>query len=208
MLSVLARKVIRAVQSSMLDLLIVRLWPLFIFFQSLGPAGHVPGYAVIVASIWATMAVLTFLIWFLGYLAVHNIRKGQLVFERIQGAPTNGFDVWLDPPMSGLSTPNLLARSMVFLGAYSDHKTAWRNMPTIIVYLVISCFAFVVLVFPEYAASMSPILNSESARRFTFWGSFTSIAAISLRMWATEGRRRLDGAPMRRQPFQKLISAS
>ena len=182
------------VQSLMLDILLARSWPLFIFYQAFARKAGVSGYTVTVVSLWTILVLLLVLAWLLGFLAVYGSGKRRFALDRLSDAPSNGFEAWVDPPMFGVWPSPVLVRIVRTIGPNARAGLTWQNGLVGLTYLGAICLAFLVFFAPHHAAAMYPMPDTNSARQATFWGCLAVTAVIILRTWAAEGRRRLEGA--------------
>jgi hypothetical protein len=188
----LARHWIDAIQNSLLGALLVRLWPILPLVQWAAFEESPPRHPEYLADAWSGIAVLAFLAWTLGFMAIHAKPKGRWAIERIQGAPRNAFEVWSVPPAGGLKPPRLMKAIVMALGQTSFRESVWRRwfVPTFlfgaIALLLLSKFDQAML------ASVSPSLAGPGVRIGLFWGVSAVMVASILRTWAVDCRKRLE----------------
>lgn len=174
-----ARNLISAVQNTMLDKLLLRLfslWWLVVLWQS----QMTNDFFRVVGALFLAWLVVFGLAWLLGAIA-----------NRTDGAdsPPNGFAAWSHPPEKGLRPPQPLRAIVLTLG---------RNGPKWLAPFTFAIFlASVALLWTLSSESaffwprIHPALADLSNRQLVSLGLSVLILLWSLRMWAVEQRERL-----------------
>ena len=198
----LARKLIEAIQNSLLDKLFMRLWPILYIIQlavyEKGPPLRMD-HVLITYAFGAFICVLAFvfLAWALGILAIYERPKGRSALERIHDAPRNGFEVWSVPPVGGRKPPRLARAIVMALGQTRSRKTVRRDWLPFILWLAAMALLLLRYFDQAWLAPVSPYLVGPGARDGILWGVLAIMFIAVLRAWAVDCRKQLGAdAPM------------
>lgn len=186
-----ARKLIAAVQHSLMGALLVRLWPALWIISLLGDRPGRPTNPLLLVMLPAA-ALLLFLAWFVGFLAVHRRPAGRAMPERLYDAPSNSFEAWAEIPRGGLKPPRLIRSLVMSLGRKDSKPVVWVwgtvSMScggVLSVLIVMSYFDNAAL------ASISPALATASAQTTQVLCLAVLTAAVVVRRWAVDYRDQL-----------------
>ncbi len=187
----LARKIIDAVQNSMLGSLLVRLvwpcgWLIWLVFDNLSPDGidfslMGPVFVLLLSSV--------FLIWLLGTFANRRPRSA-LSLERVQDEPANGFDAWSELPAGGLRPPPLTRWIVTAIGESPELRRSWIGFGLGMASLT---SAFALAVFDsDFWEGMHPALGDPSVRLLPALACVAIFIGTVIRNWASDQRRSLE----------------
>lgn len=196
----LARKIIDAVQNAMLDRLVVRLSPLWAVL-SLWEGRRGDQSPDLIGALLLILLVLLALGWALGAMANRRPRPPGRALERLQKAPSNGFEAWTEPPADGLRPPTLLRWLVMTLGSRRS-RASWTLLISVASFL--SAFGLLIALAhaPEaFWANLHPVLSDLSVRDALWIGATAILVLQMLRQWADEQRDRLEpGEVLHGQP--------
>jgi len=186
-----ARKIIDAIQHSLLGPLLVQLlwcsWLAWIVFDSLSPYAlpHTVALPVLVMIPGGL-----FLAWLLGALANRRRRpRSAPPLERLQMDPSNGFEAWSELPVGGLRPPGLMRWIVTTLGARPDEGRRWIEFALHTVSVAV-CLALI-LGDPEAWWRVHPALATPSSRLPLGIAFIAILTVLAVRNWASVQRRLL-----------------
>jgi len=186
-----ARKIIDAVQNSMLGSLLVRLlwpcgWLVWTVFDSLAPDVF---DAAVVGSFLILLACGLFLIWLLGAFANRRPRSGR-VLEGLQDPPDNGFAAWSELPAGGLRPPPLMRGLVTALGESPGHRRSWIGVIPVLVAPALA--VSLAVAGSSFWQGVHPALGDPSTRLFLALACTGILAAFWIRDWASDQRKQLE----------------
>jgi hypothetical protein len=187
----LARKIIEAIQHSMLDRLLLRsipLWPVGSFWD----ARHPEYGSAIMTSILFAMLGLFGIAWILGAIANSRPRLPKEASGRSRESHSNGFEAWSEEPIGGLRPPAFLRWIVMRLGSRRD-RPEWAFLIEFVGFLS----AFVLLwalakLSDTFWSNLHPALANASVQGSLWIGATVLIVLVVLRQWAAEQRNRLE----------------
>ena len=190
-MSGLARRLVEAVQHSLLGALLVRLWLPLWMINFVVDQSNPRDDEVFLSSVISVTAVVMFLAWLLGVLAIDRTPKGRTALERCQDAPTNTFEVWTQCPVGGLRPPRLIRSLVIILGRTDSQKGVWEELlvcilPIALSFLILAVYSNGVL--PDHA---NPFLANPSVRTNLIWCMVGLSVAACVRSWAIRYRKLL-----------------
>ncbi|MGA0546057.1 hypothetical protein ACO2Q1_12345 [Brevundimonas sp. VNH65] len=186
----LARKLIDAIQNTLLDGLIFRL--LNMLMASLAAARlsgveTAPDYAFL--FLIPAFIGLIFMAWLLGFLANRSQPPATTPLARLHQPRRNGFEAWHDPPAGGLNPPVFFRRFVKVL----SRANRWLAVPAWIGWIV----GLLALVAPSWPSPEWRAMDGGVLDRYADL-IFASVLALGLLlsflMWASESNRRLTSA--------------
>ncbi len=191
-MSGLARRLVEAVQHSLLGALLVRLcWPLSMIFlvdSQLKP--HNPAFF---ASALFGAVIMTILAWLIGILAIYQKPRARMALERVADAPANAFGVWSQRPAGGLRPPQVTRSLVMILGRPNSQKAVWIGRLA----SALAAVAFVALMAASCSngallVRISPSLAKDPSIRVGLICCVGILAAaVSVRDWAVNCRKLL-----------------
>ena len=193
-----ARKIIDAVQNTMLDRLFIRLTPCW-GVALLWDGGRM---SEITAGFVAVAALVLFIAWVLGALARLGPRKDRSALLRLHDMPENGFAVWGRPPEGGIRPPHPMRWLVRILGAPdSEPRPVWVGLLMFGLLLVLLILTWAVATKPAEFWREAPWLAIPSNRIAVLSGATVLVLALAIRDWASEQRALLEErAPPRPAP--------
>lgn len=186
----LARKIIDAIQNSLVgDLVMKLIWPFgylcVAFTEDVAfPTGGSPllgPYAVLLlASI--------FLIWLLGTIAKTAPRRPMIshLSDRVTRPPENGFETWSQPPANGLHPPEFMRRIVETIGGTrhpKDQKFGWLSVAFVIAAILLAAS---IGEFPGFWSKAHPLFTSAPMRLVIIQACLLVLLVFQVRQWATE----------------------
>lgn len=192
----LARKIIDAVQNTMLDKLVAKLIPLLwiwlIWDQMQPERGVVFPLAAAVAGLGLVIGA-----WGLGALANRRPRPARPgPYDRLHETPPNGFAAWDEPPEGGLRPAPVMRRLVAVLGARS--RGDWSVFAGFLLFFALGAAVWTLgRSSAGFWASVHPTLVETAARADLVAVAGGLLAVVMVRHWATEQRERLDPSPAR-----------
>jgi hypothetical protein len=196
-----ARKIIDAVQNTMLDKLFLRLFPLL----GLATLWDKAGSPDIGAGLVLLIGLLFFVAWVLGAIARLKPQTERCPLHRLQDRPENGFEVWGRPPDGGLRPPRFMRWLVTTLAADAGrHPSGWRALLGFALILAALVFTGAVVTKPPEFWPDAPWLAGPSTRFVLLTGATALVAAGLVRGWATEQRARLEDRPPPPPPSSTL----
>lgn len=186
----LARNLIDAIQNTLLDSLVFRLFNMVFVTLSatiLYEIGPMQVYAVLILI--PTWIGLIFFAWLLGYTANRLPRPATTAFERLHRPNRNGFDAWHNPPAGGLNPSPFLRRLVTVL----SRANRWLSAPVSLGWLA-GLLALYALSFssPEWLAMDGAWLDQHAALILGFALAFGLL--LSLLAWGRDSQQRVDTA--------------
>jgi hypothetical protein len=195
----LARKWIVAIQNSLLDALLVRLWLIVPVLDLADSGGRRTQDS---AGAFLFFVLLGFLGWVMGFLAIHERPKGRWALERMQNAPINGFEVWSVLPAGGLKPPPLTKAIVMALGQPRPRRMTWLSWGAATVFTAAIVVLSLSRLDQSLLKSVSPSLADPDVRAGLSWGVLTFMLASILRGWAVHCRERLEADVEAGGPFR------
>lgn len=190
-----ARKIIDAIQHSMLGSLLVRLvwpcgWLIWLVFDKLSPNGLDYRF---VGPFLLLLLISVFLIWLLGTFANRRPRSA-LSLERVQDEPANGFDAWSELPEGGLRPPPLTRWIVTAIGESPELRRSWIGFGVGMASLAL---AFALAVFDsEFWEGIQPALGDPSVRLLPAMAFVAIFIGAVIRNWASDQRKSLEPQPV------------
>lgn len=191
----LARKIIDAIQNSLIgDLVMKLIWPFgYLWVTLTEKVAFAPSSSSLLGAYFVVLSVGIFLIWLLGTIAKTAPRLSSVrhLSDRVTRPPDNGFETWSQPPADGLRPPRFLRRVVEAIGGtkpLKDQKFSWLFLAFVIGMLALaSCLAL----FPNFWAGTHSLLASEATRLMLVQACLLVLAAFQVRQWATDQKLRL-----------------
>lgn len=186
----LARKIIDAIQHSLLGTLLVQLlwpcaWLFWVVLDELAPetTDSLPTLIILVL-----LPVGLFLFWLVGALANRRRAPGTPL-EKLHVERANGFEAWQELPEGGLRPPRVMRWIVTVLGASPERK---GSLPEFLLVMTSMGLAFTLAALgPDFWTRIHPELESLSLRRTLALSFATLFALLIIRNWATNQRRLL-----------------
>lgn len=177
----------------MLDRLALQLFPLFgvlsLWEERLGNQS-----LSLIGSLLLVVLVLFAVGWALGAMANRRPRPREGALERLQKAPSNGFEAWAEPPAGGLRPPTILRWLVMTIGGRRG-QASWTALISVAFFL--SAFGLLIALAhasETFWANLPPMLSKSSVRDALWIGATASLVFQMLRQWANEQRDRLEPA--------------
>lgn len=191
----LARKIIDAIQNSLVgDLLVKLYWPLGYMWAALTERAVYPDFSKpLIASWLAAGAIGVCLAWLLGKIAktAPRLTKDGFLMDQVARPLENGFQTWSQPPADGLRPPRLMRRFVEVIGEtkpLGEQKLGWLSFS----FLISTVLVGISLVFlPKFWFEIHPLFASEPTRIVLVQTCLIVLVAFQVRQWATEQKRRL-----------------
>jgi hypothetical protein len=189
----LARKIIDAVQNSMLDKLVARLFPLlwvFTFWDRLAPSDSWTGFMILIFALLGLFA----LYWVIGAIADEPPRpRRRRPFDQLHERPVDGFSAWEKLPPEGLRPPALIRCLVMTLGVRGP---SWIS---VIEVLALPCtFGLTwMLAYKSgtFWTGVHQALAEQTVREQVFLAAAVVLTVLILRGWAVEQRQRISPSP-------------
>lgn len=192
-----ARKIIEAVQNSLLDRLLFRSFPLFWtlwMWGELQPERDLPFQAPFLLG----FIVLFGLAWLLGAAADRRPRSRN-PYDRAHDRSPDAFDAWEEQPRAGLRPPGFMRALVTILGA--GRSSHWLTFLTSLLFLAVLAFTPALVWIPDAVwGDVHPALSDSLARADLMGIIAIAMAILLVRIWAVEQRGRLDPTPARAGP--------
>lgn len=185
-----ARKIIDAVQNSLLDKLVARLFPIAPVTLAALPRPETYEHLDVAASIVGLFILGGIAMWVIGFIANRRPRPRKIgPLDKLHETPPNGFAAWSEPPEGGLRPYRPMLALIRLLGPAAGNR-------------VIGLATFVVVLL-----ALSVILAATLPRQplLEAWGSpwvqtrlvpalLGLVGLLTIHAWATEQRVRLNPA--------------
>jgi len=187
-----ARRLVSAVQNSLLGDLVGRLFFLVLWLQWPVVGDNSPAHFQAYATTFACFLVFIVLTWAIGFVSIHEKPRGRWLLERIRDAPRNGFEVWTRTPAGGPRPPRLIRAIVMALGRTGPRDSGWfRKM---LGAYALAALAFILLRHFDRAAlaSLNPTFAGPGFYMGVFWTIMAVVIAAALRSWAVDSRKRLE----------------
>lgn len=202
----LARKIIDAIQNSLVgDLLVKLYWPLGYMWVALTERAAYPDLGKPLIASWLVLGVVgVCLAWVLGKIAKTSPRltNDGILMDQVARPLENGFQTWSQLPTDGLRPPRVMRRIVEVIGGtkrVGDHKFGWISF----VFLMGSMLLAVSLVlFPGFWSDRHPLLALETTRIVLVQACLLVLVVFQVREWATDQKQRLAAQS------QTLVTAS
>ena len=187
----LARKIIEAIQHSMLGSLLVRLvwpccWLVWLVFDNLSPDGVDYG---LMGPCLVLLLSSVFLIWLLGTFANRRPRSA-LPLERVQDDSANGFEAWYELPAGGLRPPPLIRWIVTTIGHPPQLPGSWIGFGTAMSSMTLA-FALAVLD-SNFWTGIYPPMGDPSDRLVPALAFVAVFTGTVIRNWASDQRKNLE----------------
>lgn len=179
-----ARNLIDAIQHAMLDKLLLRLLPL-LWFCSLG----IPADSDLSMAVVAACLCLFALAWMIGAVANSRPRSGPRGLADEHSSPPNGFAAWSEEPPEGLKPPRLMRGVVMTLSA---GDTTWLGLASVATVMGSGVLLWSLYEGHSLWAALHPALAESTGRQWASIVVTALVAALLLRSWAVEQRRRLE----------------
>lgn len=202
----LARKIIDAVQNTMLDSLLSRLVGL-LWIGSIWQSQMQSDGMEVMATILIATGVIFALAWMLGALANRrpSPRKGPL--QRLHQPPANGFEAWSELPAGGLRPPKLVRAAIMMLGTRKSRFSGWVRLMSFCAFLLaIGLIWALPNRPPSFWAGIHPWLSDTSVHDRLWAACAGLVVFLTIQSWATEQRARLEPTPIPMPPVSDWVS--
>ena len=185
-----ARKIIDAVQNSMLDRLLLRylvLWPVGSFWDE---RNSEYGSGIMATVLFALLGLFG-IAWILGALANRRPQRTEGAYRRLQESHSNGFEAWSEEPAGGLRPPSFLRWIVMSLGNRWDRPT-WAFLTEFLGFIA----AFVLLwslanLSDAFWADLHPALANAAGQDILWISATVLLVFVVFRLWAGEQRDRI-----------------
>lgn len=190
----LARKIIDAIQNSLVGDLVARLvWPApYLWWQvtdHLTPGGldWRISAGVFLVTIMGFLAA-----WVVGAVAETPRRPKKKEFsDHVDVAIWNGFGAWSFPPHKDLSPPVFMRRIVDFLGRSNANPKGVFSIVALAAILVGLFLPLGLMLFPQFFANAHPWLADAGHRLLVAQSCLAIFVASQIRQWATVHKHRL-----------------
>jgi hypothetical protein len=188
-----ARKIIDAVQNSMLDKLVARLFPLlwvFTFWDRLAASDSWTGFMILIFALLGLFA----LYWVIGAIADEPPRpRRRRPFDQLHERPVDGFSAWEKLPPEDLRPPALIRCLVMTLGVRGPR---WMS---VIEVLALPCALGLTWMLAyksgTYWTGVHQALAQQTVREQVFLATAVVLTVLILRGWAVEQRQRISPSP-------------
>ncbi|MDP3368941.1 MAG: hypothetical protein Q8M32_03740, partial [Brevundimonas sp.] len=188
-----ARKIIDAVQNSMLDRLAVQLLPLLwisSMWEQLSPSESGAGSLILILGVIG----LLMLHWLLGAIADRPpMPRRRTPYDSLHEHSGSSLGAWEQQPEGGLRPPTLIRSLVMMLGVRG------RRWVTVIEVLMFFCaFALAWMLARQSGTFRSGVhqgLEQQALREQIFLAASMIVTVLSIRFWAVEQRQRLHPSP-------------
>lgn len=192
-----ARRIIDAVQNSLMDRLVLRTHLLLVAASLWSKATSGPED---LTAFWVipTLLILLVLIWLIGAIANRRPRP-RTPHDRVHAPPANGFEAWQELPEGGLRPPGIMRRLVAGLAFGRASPSA--DFLAGVLGLGVLAVLFALAHAPDADwSNIHPALADPTIRVRLASACVALIALVTLRQWAVEQSKRLDptletGAP-------------
>lgn len=191
----LARKIIDAIQNSLVGDLVIKLyWPVGYLWVAATEQVAYPDLSKTPMAIYFAIGVPgILLIWILGKAAKTAPRLSDegIMLDQIARPLENGFQTWSQPPANGLRPPRAMRRIVEAIGGpkpLGDQKFGWLSGVFLIAAMLV---AISLVLFPNVWSDAHPFFASEPTRLVLIQACLLILVAFQVRQWATEQKCRL-----------------
>lgn len=190
----LARKIIDAIQNSLVGDLVARLvWPTsYLWWQvtdHLTPGGldwriNVGVFLLIIVGFLAA--------WVLGAIATTSKRPKKRYFsDHVDTAIWNGFGGWSLPPHEDLRPPVFMRRIVDVLGRPNANSKGIFSILAFAAAITVLLLPISLMLFPAFFANAHPWLADAGHRLLVAQSCLAILVAFQIRQWATMQKHRL-----------------
>jgi hypothetical protein len=198
----IARKIIQAVQNTMLDKLFLRLIP-FWGVAVLWDGGKTSEISI---ALFLLAGLVFFVAWSLGAFALLKPPTGRSALQRLHDTPENGLEVWSHPPEGGIRPPRIMRVFVRTLGVGdSGPRPEWFSVLTVALFVPVAVFTVAVATKPPEFWRDAPWLAIPSNRVAILGGATIVVVAFVVRNWASEQRALLENRPSVRPSPSRLV---
>ncbi|RZJ16414.1 MAG: hypothetical protein EON91_13400 [Brevundimonas sp.] len=192
----IARRIIDAVQNSLLDRLALQMT------QVLGPVlflGTMGSTVWMRTTLWLipAMLVLVALAWLLGALANRRPRprpRPRSPYDGLHELPANGIEAWKELPAEGLRPPRAMRKLVMTLAL--GRALPWTGVLSTALYLgAVAMLLGLAQTSSAFGADINPTLSDPETRVKLGDACIILIALLALRRWAVEQCDRLAPLP-------------
>ena len=191
----LARKIIDAIQNSLVgDLVMKLIWPFgYLWVTLTEEVAFAPSSSSLLGAYFVVLSVGIFLIWLLGTIAKTAPRPSSVrhLSDRVIRPPDNGFETWSQPPADGLRPPRFLRRVVEAIGGtrhLKDQKFGWLSLAFVIASILLAAS---IGLFPAFWSKAHPLFTSATMRLVIIQACLLVLLVFQIRQWATEQKLRL-----------------
>ncbi|MDP2765716.1 MAG: hypothetical protein Q8O54_12870 [Brevundimonas sp.] len=189
----LARKIIDAVQNTMLDKLVARLVPLLwisFLWERLSPSESGTASLILIFGVLGLLA----LHWVLGTIADQPPKPRQrTAYDHVHDHPTSAFAAWDQPPEEGLRPPALIRSLVMTLGV---RVPSWFSVIEGLMFICGITLAWMLAYKSEaFWSGVHQALAQQALREQLFLTAAVAVTGLLIRLWAVEQRQRLSSAP-------------
>lgn len=190
----LARKIINAIQNSLVGDLVARLvWPTsYLWWQVTDQL--TPGRLDwrISAGVVLVMVGGFLSVWVLGAVATTPKRPKKRYFsDHVDTAIWNGFGGWSLPPHEDLRPPVFMRRLVEALGSPNAKPQGILVIPAVAIAISVLLLPFGLIWFPQFFADAHPWLADAGHRLLLAQACLAIFVAFQIRQWATVQKHRL-----------------
>lgn len=184
-----ARKIIDAVQNSMLDRLAVQLLPLLgmsSMWEQLSPSESGAGSLILILGVVG----LLMLHWLLGAIADRSPKpRRRTPYDPLHEHPGSSIGAWDQQPEGGLRPPSTIRWLVMILGV---RGRSWIPVIEVSMFFFAMGIAWLLARKSEtFWSGVHEVLAQQAAREQVFLAASVAVAVLSIRFWAVEQRRRL-----------------
>ncbi|MDP2116278.1 MAG: hypothetical protein Q8J71_02650 [Brevundimonas sp.] len=188
-----ARKIIDAVQNTMLDKLAVRLVPLLwvsFLWEQLAPSESGTVSLILIFGVLGLLA----LHWVLGTIADQPPKpRRRKAYDHVHEHPPSAFAAWDQPPEDGLRPPALIRSLVMALGVRGP---SWFSVIEGLMLICAMTLAWMLAYKSEtFWSGVHQALAQQSLREQLFLTAAVTVTGLSIRLWAVEQRQRLSPSP-------------
>jgi len=188
-----ARKIIDAVQNSMLDRLVVQLLPLLwmsSMWDELSPSESGAGSLILILGALG----LLMLHWLLGAIADEPPGpRRRTPYDSLQKHPDSSIGAWDQQPADGLRPPALIRSLIMLLGV---RGRSWISLIEVLLFFAAFALAWMLARKSEtFWSGVHQVLAQQGLREQIFLAASAAVTVLSIRFWAVEQRQRLSSSP-------------
>lgn len=190
----LARKIIDAIQNSLVGDLVARLfWPIgylwLIVTNAITPDDLNLWFAIGAAVFWIFGA---FTIWLLGALANRSLkRRKRYLSDPGVPLPANGFEAWEIPPQDGLRPPAFMRKLVNILGAQDVRSKDVSRAVFLSLFIALIALMGGLAFSPQFFEKVHPWFASTEHRLLLVHACLVGLTALQIRQWAVDQKRLL-----------------
>lgn len=190
----LARKIIDAIQNSLVGDLVARLfWPIgylwFLTTNAITPDGLDLRIAIGSAGFWI-FGVFT--VWLLGNLANRSLKhQKRYLNDPSAPFPSNGFEAWSIPPQDGLRPPAFMRSLVNILGAQDVRLKSLSRATFLTVFLALIALMGALAFSPQFFEKVHPWFANTEHRLLLVHACLAVLAVLMVRQWAVDQKRLL-----------------